>query len=177
MDGHKLWISVAIIILCIMSYTALAEPVEIVIEYGFTEPNITQVFQGNNVTMPQVNAMHTLDEDGGDGYLLYLYGTYQIENDNQALTQIHSSTYPNPAINHKFINIGQFNYTAVIMYAELQYNYTSSNWDTIGSGIDNSITQLYNVTAVPPPNPSFILTLLNTLKMILCSIFPSFPFC
>ena len=136
-----------------------------------------QVWKGQTVTLPQITATHQLDEDPSDGHLLLLYGTYQIESDSEALHQIHTQTYPTPAIDHTFNNVGTFTYTAVIMYAELQFNYDTGTWETINSGIDTSVTQVYEVSEIQMPDQSFLLNLLATLQDLLCQEFPSMPGC
>jgi hypothetical protein len=136
-----------------------------------------QVWKGQTVTMPQITAMHQLDEDPSDGHLLLLYGTYQIESDSEALHQIHTQTYPSPAVDHTFNNAGTFTYTAVIMYAELQFNYDTGNWETINSGVDTSVTQEYQVSEIQMPDQSFLSSLLATLQNLLCQQFPTMPSC
>jgi len=134
-----------------------------------------QVYKGQTKTMPQITATHTLDEDGSDGTLLYLYGTYQIEEDSQALTQIHTQTYP--TVEHTFNNLGTYTYTAVIMFAQLEFNYETGQWETIESGVDTSTEVSYEVLEIPEPDSGFLANLLSTLLGILCSLFPTMPGC
>jgi len=129
-----------------------------------------------NRQLPQASSNVSLDLTGL--HRTYLYCTWQIDGMGEELEKMNSTLCPNPQINFTFED--DENYYARIDYIEMEYNQSIVGWQLVNTGMSGEKDYHYYLQ-VPEPHPTFLITILNTIRTtirnILCSIFPGLGIC
>lgn len=138
---------------------------------------VCDYYVGDTATLPQVTSAKTIQTDPSTGHMMYLWGTYKVGNATGLLTQLTATTYPTPAVSYTFNTVEPVRYTAVVTYAQLDWNIVTHQWVTTASGVDVQFDRTYTVCAIPAPDTNFLTALLTSIKQAICSVFPQFGFC
>ena len=135
-----------------------------------TEINITPL---TTLVLPVLRSNNTPDSEGIER--TYLYCTWRIDNLGQEAIATNSILCPSPR--QQFTFEDNQDYFMRIDYAKIKYNGTA--WNLIETG-NQQTTYNYLVNLPEPPQSLFDLiynSILNTVKSILCSLFPFLSFC
>lgn len=129
---------------------------------------------GDVVTLPSITTDVVPDADPSDGYLKYLYCSYQLSDKSIIDMEAYNGQCPSEILTTE-LQLGETNWTTMITSIEATYSTQANGWIPDVPQLIDTTTTSYD-TCYPAPDQSFFQSLMQILTTFVCNIF-NFGFC